>query len=80
VKKGGSEKIPEFLDIPRSQIQEWWDLWPLWRQVEGNVPAFVAAMPLPKGMLDTMFFLDNFLAKMEAEHAKELKKKSGSKT
>lgn len=79
VRRVESDKIPEFLDIPRSQIEKFWSDWPLWRLVEKNVPAFIAAMNVPKALLETMFFLDGFYEKMMNQKLKEDIKKKGNK-
>lgn len=41
------------------------------RRVEAFVLAIGWKGPLPKAMLDTFFFLDNFFGKMEAQKAKK---------
>ena len=68
------------MKVTKEQILRYWDRWLLWRMAGKRVEAYVLATgwegPLPKGMLETFFELDNFLGKMEAQYLeKELKKK-----
>ncbi len=69
--KKDPDHLPEFLDIPKSQILKYWDYWLIWRMVGQRVEAFVLAIKLPKALLDTLFFLDFFMGKMEAKKAKD---------
>lgn len=79
--KNDSEHLPEFLSVPKSQIEEHWDRWILWRMVGKRVEAFTLALKLPKALLDTLFFLDEFYEKMAdkklRDEAKQKTRKHG---
>jgi len=67
VREDNSKALPAVLDVPRAQIERWWDDWRLWRLAGRRFESFILARKLPKAMIKTFMFLDYFIGKMEEE-------------
>lgn len=70
--------LPEFLPRPIEDYLKLYDLWTIWRAVGAKPTEFLAALRIPKHILDRFFELDYRLRLMDRQYAKIKEKSRGS--